>query len=276
MSINPQQSWITPTTSLFGSGGSGDSNFPSGINIGGSVNLYQIKPATNLAWGQNTLTVQDLSGSNQKDFGCKNLWASGGANPNLTQTGEYSADGIFYQGSNSSGAGARFLAVEDIALDNTNTTSAFSLMNISSISGTYFTTQNNPNYYPINFQLNTQNASQNGLIALQMTYNANDTGANPTLVAGADPSGAFVYSFWPGFVTLPLNLAGQDVNILSDNETFFRCEGNAGGLGTISTGTGFLSGSNLFSSIKDSTGAYNANVYALFSTLQTSYPACFT
>jgi hypothetical protein len=275
MSVNPSQSWITPTTSLFGSGGSGDSNFPSGINIGTGVNLYQIAPATNVAWGSNTLTVQDLSGNNEKDFACRNLWASGGTNPNLAQTGEYSADGIFYQGYQSQGQGARFLAVEDIALNNTNTTSAFTLTNISSISGTYFTTQNNPSYYPINFTLNTQNTSQNGLIALQLTYNANDTGANPTLVAGADPSGSFVYSFWPGYVTLPLNLGGQDVNIISDNETFLRCKGDDANIGTISTGVHFLSGMNTLSSIADPSGASIADMTALLSTLKGLYPNCF-
>lgn len=133
----------------------------------------------------------------------------------------------------------------------------------------------NPTYNPINFTLRPDLAANKGTNYIQVTWDAVDTGANTALVAGADASGAFIYSFWPGFVSMPLTLGGQDVTISSDNETFLFGEGKAGAIGSLSTGVQFLSAQNTMSSIQDPTKQYNADLTALLSTFKDLYPTCF-
>ena len=277
MSINPSQSWITPNTSLFGSGGSGGgSNFPQGIDI--SNNFIQLDPY--VRWASPCLAVENtpLTGpAIPVPFSANPFFAFNwdGSNATTSKSGSYSASNIFYQGSNGSGNGSIFVNTID---GNLGTSNAFDVQNVNTISGTKYTTGANPTWNPLNFTLRPDNASDKGTNYIQVTWDAVDTGANTALVAGADASGAFIYSFWPGYITMPLTIGGQDVTISSDNETFLYGQGNAGGLGTLSTGTPFLSGSNFFSSITTPVGVagqYKANMYALFSTLQTSYPACF-
>lgn len=269
MSVNPSQSWVTPTTSLFGSGG--DSNFPNGITIGTS-NTTSLVMDDGIAWGADILTAEDAI--NVLPIGASVFY---GYQPTPTpRTGNYGGDGILYQGFQGQGQGGRFLGVSDEALNNTNTTSAFSIYNISSISGTFNTTDNNPTYNPLNFTIRPDQASKGGQIYQSLQYDAVDTGANYALITGANNSNAFITSVWPGYISMPLKISGASVEIASDNETFLYGDGAAGALGTLSTGTPFLSGSNLFSSIRDATGVYNADMRALFSSLQTSFPACFS
>ena len=145
-------------------------------------------------------------------------------------------------------------------------------------------TVNTSNYFPsttpnllcLDNYLLVQNAAQGGRNTIRTIYDAADTGAVVSCVMGSDGTRgtAFIGSEWPGFITMPMTIYGATVAIESDNETFFYMDGNAGALGSISTGTPFLSGSNLFSSITAPTGP-TANMEALLSTLASVYPACF-
>ena len=145
-------------------------------------------------------------------------------------------------------------------------------------------TVNTSNYFPStspnllcldNYML-VQSNTQGGRNTIRTIYDAADTGAVVSCVMGSDGTRgtAFIGSEWPGFITMPMTIYGATVAIESDNETFFYMDGKAGALGSISTGTPFLSGSNLFSSITAPTGP-TANMEALLSTLANVYPACF-
>ena len=124
------------------------------------------------------------------------------------------------------------------------------------------------NYNPPNVNLNDQ-------VAMVITYNPQSAGQTALALGAKGTGAAFVGAVWEGYITMPLDLWGQDINMYSDNETFFKMTGAAGAIGSISTGVGFLSGSNLFSSIRAPTGS-NANMTALLSTLQSTYPSCFS
>ena len=274
MSVNFNQTNINATTSFFGGGGGGGSNFPSGITIGSNPNLYTLQPSINIAWGSNTLSVLDLSGSNQKDFGAGNIYAIVG-DGNSAKTGKYSGDGIFYQGSNGSGAGSRFLGISDKQLNDTNTTTAFQIYNVSSMTGVMTTTDNPPNYNPIFFTLRPDQAVKGGSVYATFNWDAVDTGANVACRVGADSQSAYIAAEWLGYITMPMRVSGATITLNSDNETFLYMDGLEGRQGTISTGTAFISGSNEFSSITSADKQNVANMDALLSTLKATYPDCF-
>jgi len=130
-------------------------------------------------------------------------------------------------------------------------------------------------YAPFSYTNLVDVESKGGACAGTFTFDADNTGAVTTCRVGADNISAFIGSEWPGFITMPFRIYGASIELESDNETFLFCDGKAGALGTISTGTPFASSSNAFSSII-SPGGQNANLTALFSTLADVYPACFT
>lgn len=268
MSVNPSQSWITPTTSLFGSG-SGGSNFPQGITVSGEV--IQVQPTA--LWGQPVMNVSNpLTGSNLP-FSADSFFAFNGSGGNDDKSGTYGVSSIFFQGNLGTSVKSQFLEVIDNQLGGT---SAFNIKSISSISGTYNTTATNAEYVPLNFTIRPDQASKGGIVYQILQYDAVDTGANYALLTGADNTSGFITCVWPGFISMPLKISGATIEMLSDTETFLYGDGKAGALGTLSTGTPFLSASNTFSSITDPSKQYTADMTALFSTLQSLYPSCFT
>ena len=146
----------------------------------------------------------------------------------------------------------------------------------STIKGVFNTTDSNVGYNAIDFVFRPAQAVQGGIIYQKLEWDAVDTGANYALILGATPTTALISSEWPGYISMPLTIAGATISLVGDNETFLFLNANAGALGSISTGTPFLSGSNLFSSITDPTLAYKADMTALLSTFKDLYPACFS
>jgi len=144
-------------------------------------------------------------------------------------------------------------------------------LNTSVASGT-------PNAIPIDNYMLVQNASQGGRNTIRTTWDAADSGAVVSCVVGADGTNgtAFIGSEWPGYITMPMSIYGANINLKSDNETFFFLDGKEGAVGTISTGVQMLSASNIFNTITDPTKQYTADMTALWSTLQGLYPACFS
>ena len=146
---------------------------------------------------------------------------------------------------------------------------------IQNIAYTSNTTASNVDYRPLNYTIRPDQATKGGQCYASFQFDAVDTGANYACVVGANNSYGFIGSIWPGYISMPFQIFGATVQIDSDNETFLFMDGNSGGLGTISTGTPFLSSSNAFSSIVSPAGD-KANMSALLSTLKDVYPACFT
>ena len=137
------------------------------------------------------------------------------------------------------------------------------------------TTGSNVQYAPLNYTLRPDQSVKGGQIYAQFQWDGVDTGANYATLVGANNNFGFIGTVWPGYISMPFQIFGATVQIDSDNETFLFCDGKAGALGTISTGTPFLSSSNAFSSIVSPAGD-KANMSALLSTLKSVYPACFT
>lgn len=146
---------------------------------------------------------------------------------------------------------------------------------ISSLTATLNTTASNYFWAPVRYSLNPAQAAQGGQIGAFYTFNPDDAGQTALFVGARSNGDALVSAVWEGYISMPLQIAGATVQIVSDNETFLYMNGNAGALGNISTGTPFLSGSNLFSSIT-TPGGQRANMTALFSTLQSLYPSNFS
>ena len=268
MSVNPNFTNANAFTSFFGQGGAGGSNFPNGITIGSNVALYQGNIPANtgppLGYAQ-TVTPAGINTGWLADP----LW-SGDAAAGYLRLGSTTMASVDGGGTNET----NFLTVLP-NLYGSNQPSHV-LANISKMSGTSNTTTPNDTYNPINFTIRPDQAIKNGIVYGQLQWDAVDTGANYALVFGASSSNAIVTSIWPGYISMPLFLTGASVEIASDNETFLFMDGNAGALGNISTGTPFVSGSNLFSSITAPTLGVNANMSALLSTLASTYPACFS
>ena len=147
---------------------------------------------------------------------------------------------------------------------------------ISSFNAELDTTATGYSWIPQYFKFRPDQAVKGGLVANVIEWDAVDTGANLALVYGANTDTAFITSQWPGYISMPLDFSGANLTLRSDNETFMFCEGNAGGLGNISTGTPFISAYNNFSSIQDPTKAYTADMTALLSTFKDLYPGCFS
>ena len=262
MSVNPSQSWVSPNTALFGAGGAGGSNFPNGITIGSnSLNIQQGNVGSNAV-----VFVSDISGINT-GFLANPIYSGDVATSYLvfgsTTIGCLKGDGS---------ASANLLTSVNV----TDTTNAFNLGSINSLTGVLNTTASNAGFNPIDFTIRPDQASKGGIIYGKLEYDAVDTGANYALVFGASNANSFITSVWPGYISMPLQLTGATLEMASDNETFLYMDGKAGALGSISTGTPFLSGSNLFSSITEPTETYKADMTALLSTLASVYPACFS
>lgn len=190
-------------------------------------------------------------------------------NPNFTNANAFTS---FF---GSSGGVPNPLTVSTI---NANTIST------NSVLASYLATSNyisagiaNPSVLAMDHYMLVQNASQDGRVSIRTRWDATDSGTVLACVMGSDAARgtAFIGSEWPGFITQPMSIYGATVQIESDNETFFYMDGNAGALGSISTGTPFISGSNAFSSIT-APGGDKANMTALFSTLKALYPSNFS
>ena len=130
-------------------------------------------------------------------------------------------------------------------------------------------------YSPVRYNYNPPTNNINDNVALVVTYNPQDAGQTAVAIGAKGNGAGYIGAVWEGFITMPLELWGATIHAYSDNETFLFMDGKAGAIGSISTGVGFLSGSNLFSSIRAPTGS-NANMTALLSTLQSVYPSCFS
>ena len=143
------------------------------------------------------------------------------------------------------------------------------------ISNTLTTSTNSYQYKCFDYTLRPTQASQGGQIFAQLQWDAVDTGANYGLIVGANSTTGYIGTIWPGYISMPMQVFGATVDIVSDNETFLHCDGAAGAIGSISTGTSYASSSNAFSSIVAPAGQ-KANMSALFSTLSNVYPACFS
>jgi hypothetical protein len=144
------------------------------------------------------------------------------------------------------------------------------------MTATLNTTENNPLWYPVRYNLNPAQASQGGQVAMVLTYNPDDAGQVAVSVGAKSDGSAFIGAVWEGYITMPLDVWGAAINMYSDNETFMYMDGKAGAQGTISTGVEFVGAFNTLSSIRDPTKAYNADMTALLSTLKDVYPSCFS
>ena len=160
---------------------------------------------------------------------------------------------------------------------NVSTINAVSI-NCKTVDTSNYFPSTTPNLLAVDNYMLVQSNSQGGRISMRTSWDATDSGAVVSCVMGSDGTRgtAFVGSEWPGFITMPMTIYGATVAVESDNETFFYMDGKAGALGSISTGTPFLSGSNFFSSITAPSFSQNANMNALLSTLASVYPACFS
>ena len=188
-------------------------------------------------------------------------------NPNFTNANAFTS----YYGS---GGVPNPLTVSTI---NVNTISTNSVLSKSFATSNYVPVGAPTNILAMDNYMLVQSNTQGGRVSLRTQWDATDTGAIVACVMGSDGTRgtAFVGSEWPGYITMPMSIYGATVQIESDNETFLYMDGNAGALGSISTGTPFISGSNFFSSITVP-GGNNANMNALFSTFKSLYPSNFS
>jgi hypothetical protein len=257
MSVNFNQTNLNATTSFFGAGGS---NFPSGISVGSS-------PPFILKNGGDAVDALQVQNTNTSDNGYIQI---GGAqiNPNGQNGLQLTPTSINGLASNTYNL-TPFMSV----LDPNFGTSAFALSNISSMSGTYIA--NNTYHTPLRLNLNPANANINDQIAMVVTYNPDDAGSTAIALGARGDGNAFVGAVWEGYITMPLDIWGAQVHMYSDNETFMFMDGKAGNIGSISTGVGFISGSNQFSSVMSADTQNVANMDALLSTLKNAYPNCF-
>jgi len=242
------QTNLSPGTSFAGSGGGGSntSNFPTGITIGSNI-LAPTNSGTGFQFNAPILQGGNLNGqialSNQ---------GLGFIQPN---TG-VSIPCIYYDNSN-----ATYLSNVSTAV-------------INNMNYTLNTTANDPQYNPISFTLRPDQATKGGSIQAVFQWDAVDTGANYATVVGARGGTGFIGSIWPGYISMPFQIFGATVDVISDNETFFHCDGAEGAIGTISTGVNFISAENNLSSITDPSKQYTADMTALLSTFASLYPDC--
>lgn len=158
---------------------------------------------------------------------------------------------------------------------------AFSTLTVQSntiaptIGNILYTSTNNYQYKCLDYIHRPTQSAQGGQIYAQIQWDAVDTGANYGTVVGASGTTGFIGTIWPGYISMPFQIFGATVDIISDNETFLHCDGKAGAIGSISTGTSFASSENFMSSIQDTNGV-TADLGALFSTLKDLYPTCFS
>ena len=190
-------------------------------------------------------------------------------NPN--QTNANATTSFFLPAAGGGGAGSNFPQGLVAGVQN----SGGAVYGVSSMTANLFTTASNYSWIPQRYSLNPASAAQGGLIGSLFTFDPQDAGQTAVFFGAKSNGAGFVSAIWEGYISMPLEIAGATVQIASDNETFLYMDGNAGALGSISTGTPFISGSNAFSSIV-APGGQQANMTALFSTLQSLYPSNFS
>ena len=147
---------------------------------------------------------------------------------------------------------------------------------LSSMTANYNTPNNPSPYLPVRLNYNPASASISDEVGMLITYNPDNAGQTALFLGARGTGEAVVGALWEGYITMPLKMYGATMTMESDNETFFFCDGNAGAIGTISTGVQMLSAQNIFSTITDPSKQYQADMTALLSTLKDQYPACFS
>ena len=146
----------------------------------------------------------------------------------------------------------------------------------SSMSCFLNTSNTGTTWFPATYCLQPDTASLNDLMGIILRYDPLNAGQTALILGSRGDGSAFLTGVWEGFISMPMSISGANISFEGDSgETFLFMEGNAGALGSVSVGTYLLSASNAMSSITDTTGR-KANMTALFSTLQTSFPACFS
>ena len=154
MSVNPNQSWITPQTSLFGQGGG--SNFVNGITIGAVGGVARKLQIGANYYNQYQLEATDLSGTPQ-DLVTGTLHALYLSTPSGYQgAGNYQWNSINYQAI-PTGNNTTFLTAINDELGSVNP--AFSLNAISSINS------GNSGMLSV-YSPNIQFAGSNGLVRI--------------------------------------------------------------------------------------------------------------
>ena len=191
-------------------------------------------------------------------------------NPNFTNANAFTS---YFSSGGGGGPVPDPLSVSTINSYTVNTTA----LNAKTIATSNFVPSGTPNLIPIDNYMLVNSNSQGGRVSIRTSYDANDTGAVVSCVMGSDGTlgTAFIGSEWPGYISMPMSIYGANINLKSDNETFFFLDGNAGAIGNISTGVTFNSASNVLNTITDPTKQYTADTTALFSTLKDLYPSCF-
>ena len=260
MSVYTNQTNANTTTSFFGAGGGG-SNFPNGISVGNPPFVLQ-----NGGEGVNALQVLNV---NTGDNGFIQL--SGAQIGNNGQNFAQITSSTISVCDSNTNAPTPFMSVVKRNLGNP----CYGLSNISSIGGVMTTTDSPPNYNPMFFTIRPDQAVKGGSVYATFNWDAVDTGANVACRVGADSQSAYIAAEWLGYITMPMRVSGATITMNSDNETFLYMDGKEGAIGTISTGTAFISGSNTFSSITSADKQNTANMDALLSTLKATYPDCF-
>lgn len=129
MSVNPSQSWITPETALFGTGGG--SNFSQGITIGTGAREASFS-INNAPYSVYNPTILDVSGQIASNLVVGSVIASYNL-PSTAQwrAGNYTSDTISYQ-QMGSGTGQTFLNVNNSTLS-LNAGNYFNLFGLSTI-----------------------------------------------------------------------------------------------------------------------------------------------
>jgi len=190
-------------------------------------------------------------------------------NPNFTNA---NANTTYFAASGGGGGGSNFPNGLTIGTSG----AGGNIFNTSTLNATLNTTTSNQTWIAQQYNFRPDLATKGGGVRSIWNWDAVNTGANNALTIGSDSIGAFVGAEWLGNIIMPIRMYGANISLISDNETFMFMDGKAGGLGSISTGTPFLSGSNLFSSITAPTATKTANMTALISTLAFTFPACFS
>lgn len=146
----------------------------------------------------------------------------------------------------------------------------------SNMSCFYNTSNTNNTWFPATYCLQPNTASLNDNMGIILRYDPLNAGQTALILGARGDGSAYLSGVWEGYISMPMEIAGANITFKGDSgETFLFMEGNAGALGSVSVGTYLLSSSNAMSSIQ-APGGQKANMTALFSTLQSVYPACFS
>ena len=147
---------------------------------------------------------------------------------------------------------------------------------VSSINQTWNTTLSNVGWWPHDINLNPASNAQGGITGIRITYNPDDAGQTALYLGAGYTDGAFIWAIWDGYIWMPLQIRGAQINMVSGqgDESFMAMDGDNNTI-TVGSNMDFISDTNTFKVISDPTKTYNADVTALFSTLQSLYPSCF-